>query len=291
VAGAQSLMPRKVSSFNWILSITVLKVMWRDKTVTVLVPTHNDKGSIRQAIVEFFDAGMVDEIVVVNHNAALGTSDELTGSGAIEVFEPREGLGHAVQRGLDCCDSDIVVLAAADGSLSAGDLLKILAYSDEFPVVFGTRTTRDRIWAGAGMGRLLRWGNRAVAKMTGLLFNTTMLTDMGCAYRLFSREALERIRPHLTVGGSHCGPQLLMEVVAHRIPFVEIPVSYRSRAGVSSVAADLWKAFQLGVRTIALVLEYRFGLYSAARVKWDQNGRSQAHAVSGQTAANPSALR
>jgi hypothetical protein len=111
--------------------------------------------------------------------------------------------------------------------------------------------------------------------MTEFLFNTSMLTDMGCTYRLFDRQALQRIRPFLTIGGSHFGPQLLMEVIAHRIPFIEIPVNYRRRVGESSVTGDLWKAFWLGMRMIALVLSYRLGLHRAARVRWDDSSRRQ----------------
>jgi hypothetical protein len=96
---------------------------------------------------------------------------------------------------------------------------------------------------------------------------------MGCTYRLFHREALQRIRPHLTIGGSHFGPQLLMEVIAHGIPFIEIPVNYRRRVGESSVTGDLWKAFWLGMRMITLVLSYRFGLQPATRIRWDDAGR------------------
>ena len=61
--------------------------------------------------------------------------------------------------------------------------------------------------------------------MTEFLFNTTMLTDMGCTLCLFHREALTIIRPSLTIGGSRLGPQLLLEVIAHRIPLVEIPIN------------------------------------------------------------------
>lgn len=260
--------------------------MWRDKTVAVIFPTYNEKDSIRAATIEFFDAGMVDEIIVVNNNAAPGTSEELDGTGAMELFERRQGYGNALLCGIDHCDADIVVMAEPDGTFSGHDLLKLMAYSDDVPVVFGSRTSREFIWAGANMGRFLRWGNWAVAKMTELLFNTTILTDMGCTYRLFTREALKRIRPHLTIGGSHFGPQLLMEVVAHKIPFIEIPVNYRRRVGESSVTGDLWKAFRLGMRMIVLVFEYRLGFRPAARVAWNKPGRREV-----QAAASPSAGR
>ena len=59
-----------------------------------------------------------------------------------------------------------------------------------------------------------------------------------------------------------------MEVVAHRIPFVEIPVNYRARVGESSVTGDLWKAFRLGMQMIALVLRYRLGFFRGSRTPW-----------------------
>jgi glycosyltransferase involved in cell wall biosynthesis len=242
--------------------------MWRGKKVAVIFPTYNEKDSIRAATLEYFESQLADEVIVVNNNAAPGTSEEIQGTGAREIFETRQGYGHALLCGIDHCDADLIVFSEPDGTFSGSDLIKLLAYSDDMPVVFGTRTTREFIWAGANMGWFLRWGNWAVAKMTELLFNTTILTDMGCTHRLFRREALQLIRPHLTIGGSHFGPQLLMEVVAHRIPFVEIPVNYRCRVGVSSVTGDFWKAFQLGIQMIALVLRYRLGFCNRNRATW-----------------------
>jgi len=255
--------------------------MWRGRTVAVVLPTYNEKDSIRAAILEYVATGFVDQVIVVNNNAAPGTSEEVAGTGAREIFETKQGYGHALMCGIDDCTADLIVLAEPDNTFTGQDLIKLLAYSDDVPVVFGTRTSREFIWTGANMGRFLRIGNWAVAKMTEVLFNTTILTDMGCTYRLFHRKALALIRPHLNIGGSHFGPQLLMEVVEHGIPFVEIPVNYRARVGVSSVTGDLWKAFRLGLRMIALILEYRLGVHSKARSLWDprDNIRAQPDVV------------
>jgi glycosyltransferase involved in cell wall biosynthesis len=243
--------------------------MWRGKTVAVIFPTYNERDSIRAATLEYFQTGLADQVIVVNNNAAKGTSEEIAGTGALEIFETKQGYGHALLCGIDHCHADLIVLSEPDGTFTGNDLIKLLAYSDDVPVVFGTRTSREFIWADANMGRFLRWGNWAVAKMTELLFNTTILTDMGCTQRLFHREAIALIRPHLNIGGSHFGPQMLMEVVAHRIPFIEIAVNYRRRVGKSSVTGDFSKAFFLGIQMIGLVLAYRFGLYSRERVSWD----------------------
>src|SRR5579871_3454344 len=244
--------------------------MWRGQKVAVIFPTYNEKDSIRAATLDYFQTGLADEVIVVNNNAAPGTTEEVEGTGAKVIYEAKQGYGHALMCGIDDTDADLIVLSEPDGTFSGHDLIKLLAYSDDVPVVFGTRTSQNFIWSGANMGRFLRWGNWAVAKLTELLFNTTILTDMGCTYRLFHREALDRIRPHLTIGGSHFGPQLLMEVIAHRIPFIEIPVNYRRRVGESSVTGDLWKAFVLGLQMINLVLGYRFGLQGGRRVTWER---------------------
>ena len=64
-------------------------------------------------------------------------------------------------------------------------------------MVFGTRTTRELIWAGANMAWLLRWGNWAVAKLIEVLFNTSHLSDVGCTYRLLrARHRRPRGRDH-----------------------------------------------------------------------------------------------
>ena len=243
--------------------------MWKGQRVAVIFPTYNEKDSIRASIADYYSTGLVDEVIVVNNNAADGTSEEVAGTGAREIFEPKQGYGNALLCGMDHCGADLIILAEPDGTFSGHDVQKLLAYADDKPVVFGTRTSPEFIWAGANMGRFLRWGNWAVAKMTEILFNTSLLTDMGCTFRLLRRDALDMIRPHLTIGGSHFGPQILLEVIAHRIPFVEIPLNYRPRVGVSAVTGSLWTAFWLGMRMIRLVLGYRFGWYARPRATWD----------------------
>jgi glycosyltransferase involved in cell wall biosynthesis len=244
--------------------------MYRGKKVSVIFPTYNEKDSIREAIRDYFASGLVDEVIVVNNNAAPGTSEEVAGTGAREIFETRQGYGAALLCGIDNCDADLIILAEPDGTFSGQDVTKLLAYSEDVPVVLGTRTSRQFIWNGANMGLFLRWGNWAVAKMTEVLFNTTILTDMGCTQRLIRREAMTLIRPHLTIPGSHFGPQILMEVLQHGIPFVEIPMNYRPRIGESSVTGSFWKAWKLGWRMIFLVWEYRLGLVPRNRTIWTE---------------------
>jgi glycosyltransferase involved in cell wall biosynthesis len=231
--------------------------MWNGKTVSVIFPTYNEKDSIRSAIEEFFASGYVDEIVVVNNNAAAGTDDEVRPTRARLVHETRQGYGHAIWRGLAEATGDLLMIAEPDGTFSGNDVIKLLAYSEDVPVVFGTRTQRELVWEGANMGLFLKWGNWAVGKLVEFLFNTTLLTDVGCSMRLLTREAYKTLEPYFTVGGSAFGPQILLLTVLHRLPFVEIPVNYRKRVGESSVTGSKVKAFFLGSKMILMILRYR----------------------------------
>lgn len=231
--------------------------MWRNQKVSVIFPTYNEKDSIRAAIEDFFRCEHVDEIVVVNNNAAPGTDEEVRKTRARLVHEPAQGYGHAIWRGLAEATGDLLILAEPDGTFSGHDVYKLLAYSDDVPVVFGTRTSREFVWEGANMGFLIKYGNWAVGKLIEFLFNTTILTDVGCTMRLFRRDAYEKIAPQFSVGGSAFGPQLMLLTILNGIPFTEIPVNYKSRVGVSSVTGNKFRAALLGLEMTLMVLRYR----------------------------------
>ncbi|MBI3977518.1 MAG: glycosyltransferase family 2 protein [Chloroflexi bacterium] len=231
--------------------------MWHGQTVSVVLPTYNEKDSIRAAILGFFETGIVDEVVVVNNNAAAGTSEEVARTPAVEVHEPRQGYGWAIRRGLEVAHGNYVVVSEPDGTFFGRDVFKLVAYADDFDVVYGSRTSKEFVWEGANMGFFLKWGNWAVAKLMELLFNATNLTDVGCTMRLIRRDALERIQPFFTVGGSFFGPEMMLLSLMHGLRVVQVPVNYTRRVGTSSVTGDPRRAFLLGLRMIALVLEYR----------------------------------
>lgn len=239
--------------------------MWHGRTVSVILMTYAEKDSIYEVIQGFAATGVVDEIVVVNNNAEPGTSEEVARTGAREVFEPHQGYGFATRRGLAEATGELLVLAEPDGTFLPSDIFKLLVYSDDCDVVFGTRTTRELIWQGANMGWFLKWGNWAVAKLVEALFNTSHLSDVGCTYRLLTRAAYERIRDHFTVGGSHFGPELMLLSIVFGARIVEIPVNYLPRVGESSVTGDLKKAVGLGLQMIGFILRFWIAWLGRAR--------------------------
>jgi hypothetical protein len=152
---------------------------------------------------------------------------------------------------------ELIVLAEPDGTFLAEDILKLLVYSGECDVVFGTRTTRELIWAGANMAPFLRWGNWAVAKLIEVLYNTSHLSDVGCTYRLLRAETAAKVAEAMTVGGNHAGAEIMLLTILSGARFVEVPVNYLPRVGISSVTGHPIKALHVGLQMIGLVLRMR----------------------------------
>lgn len=238
---------------------------WRGSRISVVFPTYNERDSIRAAILDFASTDVVDEILVINNNAAAGTSEEVAaaitqlpnGTLVREVHEAQQGYGFAIRRGLREATGDYVVVSEPDGTFLGRDTFKLLAYVDDFDVVYGSRTARTFIWRGANMGAFLRWGNWGVAKLMEFLFNSTNLTDVGCTMRLVRREALNRLENKFTIGGSAFGPEMMLLSLLHGLRVIQVPVNYLPRVGVSSVTGDTRKAILLGIWMIGLVLRYR----------------------------------
>lgn len=232
--------------------------MWKGRTLSVVLPTYNEKDSIADTIRGFEKLGLVDDIVVVNNNAAEGTSDEVATTSAREVLEPRQGYGAAIKRGLREVDTDLVCICEPDGTFDPADLHKLLPFTDECEVVVGSRTVSNFIWDGANMGWFLQWGNWAVAKVIEVLYNTSYLSDVGCTFRVVSRDRVADILTKAELDGSAFGLEMLMVAVIRHARIVQVPVNYRPRVGHSSVTGDLGKTIVLGSQMLWMVIRMRF---------------------------------
>jgi len=232
--------------------------MHGSKTVCVILPAYNEAQYIRAAVADFAVPGVVDEVIVVDNNSTDQTAQEAQMTNARVVHEPRQGYGHALRRGLKEAAADIVIMAEPDGTFIGRDVLKLLAYADDFEMVCGTRTTRELVWAQANMGWLLRVGNWAVAKLIQFLFDGPSLSDCGCTLRLTHRPALERFRDDLTVGGSHFLPEMVILGLKRGVSIIEIPVNYRGRVGDSKITGTFKGTVGTALRMLGIIVKYRF---------------------------------
>jgi glycosyltransferase involved in cell wall biosynthesis len=232
--------------------------MWNGHTLAVVLPTYNESESIAACIRGFEALGIVDDIVVVDNNAHPDTAAEVATTSARVVQEVVQGYGSAIQRGIaETLDADMVCICEPDGTFDPDDILKLLPFTADVDVVFGSRTVRIFILSGANMGLFLKWGNWAVAKLTEVLFNTVYLSDVGCTYRVLTRSAIDQLRPGFRSTGSAFGYEMMLLTVEQRLSLVQVPVKYQPRVGESSVTGNKLKAFWLGLDMIKMCIRRR----------------------------------
>jgi len=169
--------------------------------------------------------------------------------------------------GLRDVDADLVCFCEPDGTFSPEDLHKLLPFTLECGFVGGSRTVSNFIWDGANMGFGLQWGNWAVAKMIELLYNSSYLSDVGCTFRVLSRDCVDDIFPYCTVNGSSFGLQMLLVALLRRTKLVQVPVNYHPRVGHSSITGHLGKTVVLGLQMVKMVLTMRTRAATAQTIR------------------------
>jgi len=233
--------------------------MWQGKKVSVVFSTYREKTSIRKAIDDYFATGFVDEVVVVNNNAEPGTDEEVKKTKARLVHENKQGYGHGYRRGIKEAAGDYIFLSEPDGTFAASDIERFLVYAKDFPVVVGTRTNQSAILEGASMGVFRKLANVFEAKVIEVLFATNSLTEIGCTCKLFRRDVLlKQIEPSSHTTNALFATELLLITISKRIKFIEIPITFRERAGESSLTSKWYHLVKWGLHILWFILSFWF---------------------------------
>ncbi len=228
--------------------------MYKNKSVSVILATYREKDSIQKTIESFFKTGYVDEILVVNNNADPGTDEKVKKTKAKIIYEKRQGYGYAYQTGIKEAKGDYIVLCEPDGTYRGEDIEKLLVYAHQkFQVVLGSRTGQSTLLSGADMDLWRKWANVLEAKSIEILFNANSLSDVGCTYKLFTKEILQKFAKKWQTTNSIFATELLLLTVSHNVNYIEIPVNFDKRVGVSSLTGNWYLLVSWGLRIQAYI--------------------------------------
>lgn len=228
--------------------------MYNQKLVSVVFATYREKNSVRKVINDFFETGLVDEIIVVNNNAEPGTDDEVGKTKARMIYEKRQGYGYAFQTGIKEARGYYIILCEPDGTFKASDIARFLVYAKDFDIVLGSRTGQSTPLSGADMTVIRKFANVIEAKTIEVLFNTNALTDIGCTFKLFKKSALRKLQPLFETRNSLFATELVLLTVSENMHFIEIPVTFRKRVGTSTFVENWQKAAKWAVRIQVYIL-------------------------------------
>lgn len=230
--------------------------MWKKKKVALVLATYKEKDSIYQAIKDFKASGFIDEIIVVENNAELGTEEEVKKTRARLFHEKRQGFGYAIRKGMNKTKADLIIISEPDGTYAGRDVIKFLAYSDDFEMVFGSRTHLPLVQKDSDMTFVKRYGDVLLGKLTTLLFNCSPLTDMGCAYRITTRKTWGKIKNECWGADNIFSTEWVCAAAKNKIKFMEIPVNFQARIGESTVSGTSFKRIMWGIRKFFCIWRY-----------------------------------
>lgn len=231
--------------------------MFKNKTFSLVLPAYNEGLHIRKNINSFNETGIFDEIIVVDNNSSDNTAEEIMKTSANYLQEKQQGYGAALRKGMENAKFDYIVTCEPDSTFYPNDIFKFLSYIDDFDCIFGTRTTKSLIKDGAKMQFYLRIGNILVAKLLEYIFFGPTLSDVGCTYKVISRDSYNKIRDDLKVVGSEFQPELMIKLILKKVRILEIPVNYLEREGKSKITYNFISSLKLAIRMVYLIFLLR----------------------------------
>lgn len=236
--------------------------------ISVVIPAYNEEQSIFQCVQDFKQLSFIEEVIVVNNNSTDNTATVAKKAGAVVIQESLQGYGATIATGIKHTKGDYVCICESDQTFIAKDLTRLVTYLDQFEVVLGSRTSNSLIWSGAYMPGWVRWGNWFVGKLVELLFNGPSLTDIGCTFKIMSRNVATRCTTVEMTKGSRYNQEFILFLCLNRFRVVELPVNYRPRVGDSKITGGKpLKTFALGIEMIASVLYTRISPKKKAKLR------------------------
>ncbi len=229
------------------------------KNIKVIIPAYNEEGSIGKVIAEIPD--IVSEIIVVNNNSSDNTAEVAKLAGATVLFQPNAGYGNACLKGMEYISRfesaqrpEIIVFLDGDYSDYPSELTKIVApiIEDNIDFVVGARVKELR--EAGSMTFPQRFGNQLATKLMRLFFNSKF-TDLG-PFRAIKYEKLLALNMEDKTYGWTVEMQL--KVLKKKFTYLEVPVKYKNRIGVSKVSGTVKGAIFAGVKILTWIFKYSF---------------------------------
>ncbi len=225
--------------------------------IKVIIPAYNEQDSIGHVIKDI--PSIVDEIIVVSNNSTDNTENIAKEAGAKVLLENQKGYGYACLMGMTYIarqevKPDIIVFLDGDYSDYPEQLTEIVTpiLNDDIDFVIGARVKRLREKGSMTFAQI--FGNWLATFLMRIMFRSTF-TDLG-PFRAIKYEKLLALNMQDKTYGWTVEMQL--KALKQKLSYVEIPVKYRNRIGVSKVSGTVKGAFMAGVKILSWIFKYSF---------------------------------
>lgn len=226
-------------------------------SIKIIVPAYNEADSIGKVIDNI--PAIVSEIIVVSNNSTDATYAVAKSAGATVLKEERRGYGYACLKGMEYIselpsEPDIIVFLDGDYSDYPEQLVEIVKpiIEDNIDFVIGARDPKLRE-KGSMTGPQI-FGNWLATGLMRILFKSKF-TDLGPFRAITYKKLLDLNMEDKTFGWC---VEMQLKVLRKKYSYVEVPVKYRNRIGVSKVSGTVKGAIFAGVKILGWIFKYSF---------------------------------
>lgn len=225
--------------------------------IKVIIPAFNEQYSIAHVINDIPD--VVNEVIVVNNNSSDKTAENANQAGAMVLTENNLGYGYACLKGMDYIakqtqQPDIVVFLDGDYSDYPEQLTEIVApiINNDIDFVIGARVKKLREIGSMTPQQV--FGNWLATFLMKLFFRSNF-TDLGPFRAIKYQKLLTLNMQDKTYGWT---VEMQLKALKQRMSYVEIPVKYRNRIGVSKVSGTIKGSIMAGIKILSWIFKYSF---------------------------------
>ncbi|WP_055447693.1 glycosyltransferase family 2 protein [Lacinutrix mariniflava] len=225
--------------------------------IKVIIPAYNEQDSIANVIRDIPET--VEEIIVINNNSTDDTVKNAKNAGATVLTENNKGYGYACLKGMEYIAKlnekpDIIVFLDGDYSDYPEELTKLIApiLNDDIDFVIGSRVKRLR--EGGSMTPQQVFGNWLATFLMTLFFGAKY-TDLGPFRAIKYNKLLGLNMEDKTYGWT---VEMQLKALKQKLSYVEIPVKYKQRIGVSKVSGTVKGTIFAGFKILGWIFKYSF---------------------------------
>ena len=223
--------------------------------IKVIIPAFNEADSIAHVIQELPKS--VSEVIVINNNSTDETVRNAEQAGATVLTELRKGYGYACLSGLEYIASQskpphIVVFIDGDYSDYPEELDIVVAPIIEDDVDFVVGARKKSLREEGSMTPQQVFGNWLATFLMRLFFKATF-TDLG-PFRAIKYEKLKELEMEDKTYGWTVEMQL--KVLRKKMTYVEVPVRYKRRIGISKVSGTVKGSIFAGIKILGWIFKY-----------------------------------